>query len=1256
MTTLKTDLAQPYQVDRKGALADKLAHFFTVSNGKVVDVVTGAVLPVAAGVTIVGDSMVFDGSSDAYVYYSLPVAIENPSFYGRVKYNVGDVDHGLFSINSTTTYSLLTAWADTSGGTLRTRIWASVGDFGSSGALTLGDWHNWGGSANATSDLASTWHNGVKTVVDSPIGSRDWEIGTDLYIGSRGVISNTNGEMEYLALFNTELTDQEFIELNADPYAMFQLPNTHEVRYQLKWSDSAGNQGLYVTGLDPSMPVKVSITLSEDMPYIATDGNVYLFDGRATNLDDATSDGSASYFWLKDPVGPDITDVRINDVVVTDFTPSTGEVSSAVAGDVISFYANIIQGSVYIGSRYSNVVPIAELALANVTIQTATKYHNFDLNRSKGETITDNGAVAKLINFSLDSGYTRGEDGNIAYFETVDSVYADVDAKNWKPLKARYVAYIVARDDMSSPFINPHPYNQTRGYYITKHNVRMTVTSNGYTAVYFNFPTPLTEGETYKITIEAEYDTNIFRAFLDDVQLGSDYHSEYVGERQRLDIIRLWGYTHIDAPKGIYNTKRVVLEDMEGVLPTIDLDMTTGDNNIFPDSVSDNHAKIHFKSTEKWQPVTPVDVFTIGSNIFHDYNGFNSFQLARKTSSNRQRALVTDTLGDTDQIFVYGDNFTGGLDLWGAKGLRWGIDTPKDTTTPCAELSQKINFYNSPLHLKGLRSFQQNTGYHKLLIEYYCNTAYSWDFKVGSNHVVRNSIVDGATVSLSNRGSTEMGSYTDCIILSRTVQKSGILRFYNCLFTSGSGWLAQDSYAGNGTETYANNCFFRYTEDQVTQTNCFSNMPLDTYYDAASGSYDINDVGQTALAGKGFNGTDIASWAYAEEVTVVGGTYTYIQETSYDLLESNISRVQVLYDLAKALSTSIETVYGLTEETTTTVATGFDLYSATINESSALYDLAKASQSTQVTQYALYSQTTGYIDTTYDLGSGVISKREALYTLTHARLSDIAASFGLYEQTTVTSEAVYALYEETVVTQSAAYALYEALTADIATYFALYGGRTTYQSSSYALYLSGTANIVANYALYEATYSASSASYSLYNKRINSNTTYYDLESTATTTTAVISAKYDLYKGTSYAVSTAYDLLKSAQETTEAAYDLMEQTTSETATAYDLMNAKTSANATAFTLSNATVAQVAALFSMYNEFVKVQTTRYNLYKDSEGFHSTYFDVYSSVTFTQTTYFDLGATVIRAIAKRIVSTQNKRPAYSVGNTRVVSLIQ
>jgi len=206
-----------------------------------------------------------------------------------------------------------------------------------------------------------------------------------------------------------------------------------------------------------------------------------------------------------------------------------------------------------------------------------------------------------------------------------------------------------------------------------------------------------------------------------------------------------------------------------------------------------------------------------------------------------------------------------GLELWGAEGLRWGIDTPPDRSTPAAEISHIVNFYNTPLHLKGVRfspSVSMTTKAPNVLIE---SVFLDSTLDIGNSQKVKNSVFAGGGVTSTTDDSSD--SYIDnCIINGRLVVKSGKVTLTNSIIASSSAWLAEFY---DGVQVLAsNNVFASSATDQFTDVEGNQLGVGETEIQSAFSNFSNEDYSvkqswaDTYLVSKGTEGSDIVYWAY----------------------------------------------------------------------------------------------------------------------------------------------------------------------------------------------------------------------------------------------------------------------------------------------------------------------------------------------------------------------------------------------------------
>lgn len=344
-------------------------------------------------------------------------------------------------------------------------------------------------------------------------------------------------------------------------------------------------------------------------------------------------------------------------------------------------------------------------------------------------------------------------------------------------------------------------------------------------------------------------------------------------------------------------------------------DATIEDNDQIIETKNNQHATPNQTSDIKWQEVEEIQISTLG--VGKDYATYLAFNNAQKNNNNglRKRALLFGVIADTAQINTYNGFWLDGLDIWGAEGHRWGIDCNPDDFSPCAEIAQNISLYNSPdVTVKGVRCADNIYifgGNNKADFSYY-RTSRPLQIINGIANYTR---CVGAGAGTNATTSTGTANVMNCTLTDRIVQKSGILNLIDSTVTDSSGWLAQITYAGNGTITNAQNCMIAGNEDQVNDLggnvlNIGKSVMQSWYvkhnndfWGDGTQDFRVNETGQTALVGKGVFGNDILKWAYVES----GGLTKVI--TDYNVDVNLLQTVTVDYNLNTTFIGRVQTGY-----------------------------------------------------------------------------------------------------------------------------------------------------------------------------------------------------------------------------------------------------------------------------------------------------------------------------------------------------------
>lgn len=640
--------------------------------------------------------------------------------------------------------------------------------------------------------------------------------------------------------------------IDTNPFSLLQTQEDLNQEYGLKWGSETDDQGIAVTGLATGEKHYV-LTVGSDAPS-SVSGYVYMHDPRW-----AGGTGAGFYHLGATTVAqpPSIQNVLLNGVVPT----NNYDIFYPKAGDVISFTDTAEGDRAIVGGREAVGRSFAGLHLKSLQITDDNGLHYFDLNQTSGDTVTSktSGMVATLVNFPADSGYVRGADDELVGYTITPST------------KLSFTPIICTGDFSCGVTFTPevcvgNSMLLQAGGISGVTGFGLYLESSNKIRVYFNgVRTINTMNHVFiagvKATIEVTRVGSLVTAIIDGVPYGTTGVADPATLQPE---IQRFNYQ--------YTANTVVLHDfyVDNNGDRFNWDATTGNPDQIIETLNNNHATILAASTVKWQPFIPVESYTLG--VGKDYDGISTFQLANKTKPNRQRALVYDTLGDVGTAYFYSDNFLGGLDVWGADGLRWGIDTPYDLTSG-AEISQSFHLYNTEnAHVKGLRFAlgMRPIGGGDGCLHEKLKLGTSFDIPAYATTIKDCSLP--FSLGRNSTATTGVTTVSNCVIDGRIVQKGGTLHVKNSIFTGATDWLT--AYSNVQACTLQNVVLENaVSTSKFTDLGGVENGTLDftgAFVDEPSGDLRINQAwADTNLVGKGWNSSNIAStFYYGTPVTV----------------------------------------------------------------------------------------------------------------------------------------------------------------------------------------------------------------------------------------------------------------------------------------------------------------------------------------------------------------------------------------------------
>ena len=348
-------------------------------------------------------------------------------------------------------------------------------------------------------------------------------------------------------------------------------------------------------------------------------------------------------------------------------------------------------------------------------------------------------------------------------------------------------------------------------------------------------------------------------------------------------------------------------------------DFTTGDQEKIIDTVGNNHATIVNDSVVKWQPIVPVDIFTIGTG--KDFSTLYSWATAMVNENRAKRAVFYETTDEPTTTY-FNKPSVPRVELAAAQGLDFSVNSP--AYVGIDDPSKRFYSYSSELHIHGIKlsPYAGDGGVYakRGLITGFGHNQNPKLFDIDECVVTASILVtNDATVHVRNS-----------ILLKRMVIGNGSAAtkaFVTDTVSLDTNFaLSEDvpSYAAAGAEIHIKNCHMvdadylgRIPPERDLGGNVQGITGSVYVTDIAGENYSLTIDAQTALAGKGWNGTDIASWAYdidtSDPTTPISKS---INVTWSKDVQTTISKtINLVWSKVKYLQTSITNLWSKSSET-----------------------------------------------------------------------------------------------------------------------------------------------------------------------------------------------------------------------------------------------------------------------------------------------------------------------------------------------------
>jgi len=516
-----------------------------------------------------------------------------------------------------------------------------------------------------------------------------------------------------------------------------------------------------------------------------------------------------------------------------------------------------------------------------ITATDGNGYHLFEFNQTKGNTVTSHTSslVCTLTGFPVDSGYVRGANGLIEGYQFDGGT--SITFPNW-----------TTTGDFSFEFLVDFTGgNSIEIFSSTDNTTRLFRANDNRLYFYVDNIKVLTRPYQYSnsnVKVKVERVSGVYKWYTNGNEISSDVS---VNNNNPMAIGKIGGYRFVDL--------LTTIQLDNGAGDVRNYDFTTGASTKIIETISGNHATIINASTDKWQSVVSKKVFNVKSDGTMDYISARDAILANQDStvdiinelilfgdcSNAAGTYISNNnLVDQTWRLVAGDNYF--------KGKFTGYHFNSSGYIYNYDANQKLELYGLQIYSTSINANQGvgNKFYgENIYVDYGFNGIHYFTKGI---ILVKDSVFKGIKTSIANPNSITKLSFDNVIGIDCAGSYSGnwctFVSKANFTYTNCVGIFTSNRYNyGNTSPTHfytgalgSNNV----TDDTsaVDKAVGTQDTNLYTYFtDPATNDYTINQTGQTALKGKGWNGTDIVGWAYANAVTIaaaISGTVTSATE------------------------------------------------------------------------------------------------------------------------------------------------------------------------------------------------------------------------------------------------------------------------------------------------------------------------------------------------------------------------------------------
>lgn len=535
--------------------------------------------------------------------------------------------------------------------------------------------------------------------------------------------------------------------------------------------------------------------------------------------------------------------------------------------------------------------------------------HDWQFTKASGYSVPDEVGSLDIQLFNFDAARYRPEaGGNLIGYRFKKTSYADFNRFSWFSIEynescALEACFVYdANGERRYPITtNRNAWSNNQGIGIHENgNIIIGYGRHGGQVQISKSLVNVDNGDFLTVRVEIDQDLTS-RVYFN----GELVHTQTVSNIQSTEIARVgnWFELNNETYKPFDDTVRYVQTERSGVVTNY-WDCSTGDADQIIDTVGGNHAQIVDASTTGYLPIVKRRVLTLSPNVGSDYNDINSFFSAEKSVNGSHPVLLvsgtnTVTTDSTLHMDVESEFPTGltikavGGEYWGktlpdgsrdldksgkatlvssVKGnkIRWGVNGQTlnveglvlETTSPDSVAVISMNPYRSG-HLNMLSSFVMQAG---------GGATNKAGLAVGSSNsaTVKDSIIYGASShGIESTGAGNAKVFNTMVVKCNQANsgyRHGIFnaKAVNCIaFDNGDS--GKDFH--NNAEGSANNISEDATGDiQLADI-------ATAFADSAALDFRLKQSYADAnLMGVGWNGSDIASWAYYDDSAGGGAT------------------------------------------------------------------------------------------------------------------------------------------------------------------------------------------------------------------------------------------------------------------------------------------------------------------------------------------------------------------------------------------------